>query len=113
MEKLIQYLNLNNRRNDIKKFQHKLRKKEMDRIFEEYLRNDYFQRFKVEKNVVLSALIGEDNILPELNKQMRETKKYFDNLKSIGMHKRIVTSEHSKNILKMNQILNNNKNKNN
>ena len=39
MEKLIQYLNLNNRRNDIKKFQHKLRKKEMDRIFEEYLRN--------------------------------------------------------------------------
>ena len=49
MEKLIQYLNLNNRRNDIKKFQYKLRKKEMDRIFEEYLRNDYFQRFKVEK----------------------------------------------------------------
>ena len=49
MEKLIQYLNLNNRRNDIKKFQHKLRKKEMDRIFEEYLRNYYFQRFKVEE----------------------------------------------------------------
>ena len=47
----------------------------MNRIFEEYLKNDYFQRFKVEKNVVLSALIGEDNILPELNKQMRETKK--------------------------------------
>ena len=39
----------------------------MDRIFEEYLRNDYFQRFKVEKNVVLSALIGEDNILLKLN----------------------------------------------
>ena len=88
MEKLIQYLNLNNRRNDIKKFQHKLRKKEMDRIFEEYLRNDYFQRFKVEKNIVLSALIGEDNILPELNKQMREAKKYIDSLKSVIMHKK-------------------------
>ena len=88
MEKLIQYLNLNNRRNDIKKFQHKLRKKEMDRIFEEYLRNDYFQRFKVEKNIVLSALIGEDNILPELNKQMREARKYYDSLKACGMHKR-------------------------
>ena len=86
MEKLIQYLNLNNRRNDIKKFQHKLRKKEMDRIFEEYLRNDYFQRFKVEKNVVLSALIGEDNILPELNKQMREARKYYDSLKVCEMH---------------------------
>ena len=61
----------------------------MDRIFEEYLRNDYFQRFKVEKNVVvLSALIGEDNILPELNKQMIEEKKYYDSLKACGMHKR-------------------------
>ena len=113
MEKLIKYFSLCKRRDEIKEFQDKLKKKEMNRIFEEYLKNDYFQRFKVEKNVVLSALIGEDNILPELNKQMRETKKYFDNLKSIGMHKRIVTSEHSKNILKMNQILNNNKNKNN
>ena len=113
MEKLIKYFSLCKRRDEIKEFQEKLKKKEMNRIFEEYLNNDYFQRFKVEKNVVLSALIGEDNILPELNKQMRETKKYFDNLKSIGMHKRIVTSEHSKNILKMNQILNNNKNKNN
>ncbi len=110
MEKLIKYFSLCKRRDEIKEFQEKLKKKEMNRIFEEYLKNDYFQRFKVEKNVVLSALIGEDNILPELNKQMRETKKYFDNLKSIGMHKRIVTSEHSKNILKMNQILNNNKN---
>ena len=113
MEKLIKYFSLCKRRDEIKEFQEKLKKKEKNRIFEEYLKNDYFQRFKVEKNVVLSALIGEDNILPELNKQMRETKKYFDNLKSIGMHKRIVTSEHSKNILKMNQILNNNKNKNN
>jgi hypothetical protein len=113
MERLIKYFSLCKRRDEIKEFQDKLKKKEMNRIFEEYLKNDYFQRFKVEKNVVLSALIGEDNILPELNKQMRETKKYFDNLKSIGMHKRIVTSEHSKNILKMNQILNNNKNKNN
>ena len=110
MEKLIKYFSLCKRRDEIKEFQEKLKKKEMNRNFEEYLKNDYFQRFKVEKNVVLSALIGEDNILPELNKQMRETKKYFDNLKSIGMHKRIVTSEHSKNILKMNQILNNNKN---
>ena len=39
----------------------------MDRIFEYYLRNDYFQRFKVEKKCCLSALIGEDNILFKLN----------------------------------------------
>ena len=88
MEILIKYLSLNAKRKDIKKIQHKLRKNEMDRIFEEYLRNDYYQRFKVEKNVVLSALIGEDNILPELNKQMRQARKYFDSLKACGMHQR-------------------------
>ena len=43
---------------------------------------------KVEKNIVFSALIGEDNILPELNKQMRLDKKYFDSLKSDVMHKK-------------------------
>ena len=40
----------------------------MDRIFEQYLRNYYFQRFKVEKKVVLRALIEEDKILLKLNK---------------------------------------------
>ena len=37
---------------------------------------------------MLSALIGEDNILPKLNKQMREERKYYDSLKACGMHKR-------------------------
>ena len=37
---------------------------------------------------MLSALIGEDNILPELNKQMREERKYYNSLKACGMHKR-------------------------
>ena len=37
---------------------------------------------------MLSALIGEDNILLELNKQMREERKYYDSLKTYGIHKR-------------------------
>ena len=37
---------------------------------------------------MLTALIREDNILPELNKQMREARKYYDSLKAYGMHKR-------------------------
>ena len=37
---------------------------------------------------ILSALIGEDNILLKLNKQMREARKYYDSLKVCGMHKR-------------------------
>ena len=67
-----------------------MKKKEMDRIFNEYLRNNYYQKYKVEKNVVLSALIGEDNIKGELNKQVKRAKKYFEDAKSYSLgHKRL------------------------
>ena len=61
-------------------------------------------QIKVEKNVVLSALIGEDNILPELNKQMRQARKYFDSLKACGMHQRddnLLNINGSNNMMKM------------
>ena len=45
-----------------------------------------FRDLKLKK--ILSALIGEDNILLKLNKQMREARKYYDSLKTCGMHKR-------------------------
>ena len=111
MEKLIKYFSLCKRRDEIKNFREKLKKNEMKRIFEEYLKNDYYQRFKVEKNVVLSALIGEDNILPELNKQMRLAKKYFDSLKSVVMHKKGANNnDPTKNAMKINKILGNKNN---
>ena len=111
MEKLIKYFSLCKRRDEIKNFRDKLKKNEMKRIFEEYLKNDYYQRFKVEKNVVLSALIGEDNILPELNKQMRLAKKYFDSLKSVVMHKKGANNnDPTKNAMKINKILGNKNN---
>jgi hypothetical protein len=59
----------------------------MDRIFNEYLRNDYKKRYNVEKNVVLSALIGEDNINAELTKQLKRAKMYMDDMNKIGMNK--------------------------
>jgi hypothetical protein len=43
----------------MKEFQKECRQKEMDRIFNEYLRNNYQSRYNVEKNVVLGALIGK------------------------------------------------------
>ena len=111
MEKLIKYFSLCKRRDEIKSFRDKLKKNEKNRIFEEYLKNDYYQRFKVEKNVVLSALIGEDNILPELNKQMRLAKKYFDSLKSVIMHKKGANNnDPTKNAMKINKILGNKNN---
>ena len=78
----------------------------MSRIFDEFMKNNYYERFKVEKNVILSALIGEDNILPELNKQIREARKYFDSMKKIKMHNKnnsisLITKKNINNINKM------------
>ena len=84
---LVDYLNILDKRDQMKEFQREMRQKEMDRIFNEYLRNNYQNRYNVEKNVVLSALIGEDNINTELNKQLKRTKQYLDQLKKIGMGK--------------------------
>ena len=84
---LVDYLNILDKRDQMKEFQREMRQKEMDRIFNEYLRNNYQSRYNVEKNVVLSALIGEDNINTELNKQLKRTKQYLDQLKKIGMGK--------------------------
>jgi hypothetical protein len=53
---------------------HNLKRREMDRIFKEFLLYDYERRFGVKKEVVISALIGEDNIPSELSRQMREKK---------------------------------------
>ena len=84
---LVDYLNILDKRDQMKEFQREMRQREMDRIFNEYLRNNYQNRYNVEKNVVLSALIGEDNINSELNKQLKRTKQYLDQLKKIGMGK--------------------------
>ena len=85
-----EYTKYTKKQKELKESLDVMRKKEMDRIFNEYLRNNYYQRYKVEKNVVLSALIGEDNINNELNRQIKRAKKYFDNAKSYSLgHKRV------------------------
>ncbi len=87
MRDLFQYLEDLDRIDKMKEYLKERRKKEMDRIFNEYLRNDYKKRYNVEKNVVLSALIGEDNINAELTKQLKRAKMYMDDMNKIGMNK--------------------------
>ena len=84
---LVDYLNILDKRDQMKEFQREMRQREMDRIFNEYLRNNYQNRYNVEKNVVLSALIGEDNINAELTKQLKRAKMYMDDMNKIGMNK--------------------------
>jgi hypothetical protein len=83
-----QIFNLKKRQKEFKIRQEKMKKKEMDRIFNEYLTNNYYQKYGVEKNVVLSALIGEDNINNELNKQIKRAREYVKQANSISFGNR-------------------------
>ena len=58
----------------------KLKTNEMDRIFKEFQRNNYSQRFNIDKVRVISALIGEDNINNELFRQERREKLYIEQI---------------------------------
>lgn len=57
----------------IKKEINDLKDREMTRIYNEFLKNEYARRFKVDKKTVVSALIG-DKCYSELNKQERQLK---------------------------------------
>ena len=48
-------------------------------------KNDYKQRYQVEKKTVISALIGEDNIENELFKQSKREKEYIHKMNKIQL----------------------------
>ena len=62
---------------------------EMNRIFKEFQRNDYENRFNIDKITVISALIGEDNLNAELVKQTKREKKYIEEIMKGRMHKKM------------------------
>jgi hypothetical protein len=57
-----------------------IKMKEMDRIFKEFQRNNYEQKYNADKIRVISALIGEDNIKNELFRQEKREKLYFEQI---------------------------------
>ena len=84
--KIEQYLLLSQKINNTKMKSRELKRKEMKRIFEEYLKGGLENKYKAEKERILSALIGEDNLISELNKQKREAKLYYEHAYG-GMNK--------------------------
>ena len=79
---LIDYIkSLENKEVELKENLGKMKKKELDRLFKEILKNDYERRFNTSSHVVISAMIGEENTLTELYRQTREQKIYYDKLK--------------------------------
>ena len=77
IDKIREYMEINKEKKKIKKLLIEMRNDEIQRILDEYSKRSYYQRFMVEKNIVLSALIGEDN-LGEINKQFVNGKIYFN-----------------------------------
>ena len=76
IKKVQNYLKLNN----LRKKKENMKLNEITRIFKEFQRNDYGQRFNIDKISVMSALIGEDNANSELIKQAKREKNILKKL---------------------------------
>ena len=76
IKKVQNYLKLNN----LRKKKENMKLNEITRIFKEFQRNDYGQRFNIDKISVMSALIGEDNVNSELIKQAKREKNILKKL---------------------------------
>ena len=79
------YFSLSNELFYLKQEKEKLKLSEMDRIFKEFQKNNYKQRYQVEKKTVISALIGEDNLENELFRQAKREKEYMYKMNKIQL----------------------------
>ena len=80
IKKVQNYLKLNKKLNNLRKKKENMKLNEITRIFKEFQRNDYGQRFNIDKISVMSALIGEDNANSELIKQAKREKNILKKL---------------------------------
>ena len=86
---------LNKEKNYFKKMLNEMKNNEIQRILDEYSKRNYYQRYMVDKNVVLSALIGEEK-LSELNKHLKKGKFYFK--ENYGSNPSLINSSFATNI---------------
>jgi hypothetical protein len=54
-----------------------MKKNELERICREYFKNDYERRFKVPIEVIMSALVGDENLLFEIGNYKRLQRVYL------------------------------------
>lgn len=92
VRKVKTYFDLNKTLNSLRKKKETMKTNEMTRIFNEFQKNNYAQRFNIDKISVINALIGEDNINGELVKQAKREKQYIEESMRIKMHKNIMIS---------------------
>ena len=58
----------------------------MNRIFKEFQKNNYKEKFQVDKKAVINALIGEDNLENELIRQERRERDFIYKMKKIQLY---------------------------
>ena len=63
-----------------------LKKAEINRVFKEFVENDYQNKYHVPIDIVLAALLGEHNKNIEVNKFSKFKKEYFEELKNIRFY---------------------------
>ena len=84
----------------LKKLKEILKDKEMNRIFEEIHGNQYCLKYQVDKDIVLSAIIGEENLYNESFNQFKKERELSE--------ERLRTKIYRKNDLIKKYIINNN-----
>ena len=99
---------LNKQMEKFKKIKEDLKNKEMDRIFTEYQKNKYYERYNVEKNEVIKALVGEENLMHEIYHQNKKDKQINNELLKTRFFKKV----YNKNLLLLKQYKNFNSNSN-
>ena len=83
----------------LKKIKNDLKNKEMCRIFEEFRKNKYYEKYNVDKKTLINALIGEDNLMTEMYNQNKTEKQLNDEILKTRLFKK---EFFKKNILYMN-----------
>ena len=63
-----------------------LKRDEINRVFKEFVENDYQNKYHVPIDIVLAALLGEHNKNIEINKYSKYKKEYLDELKNIRFY---------------------------
>ena len=55
----------------------------MERINKEFYSNDYERRYNITLEGMISAIVGEDNVLEEIGKQRRDAEAYFKKIEGL------------------------------
>jgi hypothetical protein len=75
--------NLESQLVELQNFMLKMKKAEMERINKEFYTNDYERRYNITLEGMISAIVGEDNVLNEIGKQKRDAEAYFKKLEGL------------------------------